>query len=789
MSTFPTNKTVPLDKDIAVADPKTQSISTGAREQLSVVLDALDSAIASTANNANTAVSNEATARQNADANLQSQINSEITNRTNADTAEASARATAVSNEASARSAADTILQNEIDGERAPLKATATGTDFLVSIAAATQNRIGSNGATTNSLGVPSGVFQSDFAGASINFSTGAIVYSASPTPPNSTFTLASPTGQANKWTKYSVVLLPTSPDTLLISSGGVYAATAGAVPSPVATGGIPIAIVAVQVNSGATGFNNVTQSNVLQFIAAGAGGSGSGSGSPLDPQADETFTYYTRSDFATDAKKFFASTTGAESILGLKKVTLGVGQQLLSTDLTGPQFRADGVQINQAQARLMYNSGKVDTNPIVDFSRDGGLTWTIGTNYLLGTLGNIIESDISWATPIVAALDSGTANGTLTSGQKVAAIVTPTYRLILSQFSMNVRSAATAGTVVGKIYTVNSGIPNSLVATSIETFQAGQDFSATPAYLAFSFKNISLESGTQYALAIEGTGLNANISVDQVTSPAAFSNSNAFGTGSYSANAASLAVRLFGQGGDLRLRITSGTAGSELTGFGVEYVSDSPAAVRGDASYELRTLTYAEASTGLITLNGVRFTPGAHQLLVIASNHIITAPDFTELSASQVQFPPNFFQQGDIVAFYNAYGLVDGSSQSLGKINLMYDAVVGSASQVAAGYATHTSLQTAINNVATGSLILLLGSVTENITLSKNLIIEGKGYSSSITGTFALSANYATIRDVRFGGNLNITGSGNFIRDSFIASTASVSDTGTANSKLIILE
>lgn len=790
MAIFPTTKTAPLDKDIAVGDAHNIAITTAAREQLSVVITALDTAIGAANTTASNSLSAETSARQAADSNLQLQINSEITNRQTAVTNEATSRATGDSNEITARSAAVTIVQNEIDGERSPLRATAAGTTTAISIASAIGSRIKSDGTTSGSLAIASGVYASTFPGASVDFQAGTITYTGG-TPAASLFTVATAPGTVNYYTSYSIVLLATAPDTLLITWVGSWAATIAAIPAAIVTGGIPVAIVTVQANTANTAtIFNVPQANITQFLASGSGSGGSGSGSPLDPQPDETFTYYTRSDFSVDKKQFFGSTTGTDQVLGLKDIVLNVGQTFTSTDLTGSQFRADQTQINQVQARILYNTGFVDYSSTVSLSIDGGNSFTAGAVSFPGAnsfnstyTGNLIEVDWSFTQSSNPLFSGGTANTTATSAQKIAAIINPTYRTMLTGFQMNMFTSATTGIIVGKLYSVTSGLPNTLIATSAETYLAGQDVTSTASYKQFTFRNLDLEAGTQYALAVEGSALNANLSVYQVTAPSSTSISSATGTTSYTALTPGLAYYIFGQGADMRLRITSGTASSQLAGFGVDYVSDSPQAVRGDASYESRTLTYTEASTGLVTLNGVRYTPGAHQLLAIGSNHVFTGPtDFTELSSSQIQFPANSFQQGDVVVFYNGYGLVDGSSQSLGKINMIYDAVVGSQSQVSSGYAQYTSLQSAINATSAGAYILLLGSVTENITLSKNVIIEGKGYSSSISGTVTVSGSFATIRDVRFGGNLTISGSGNFVKDSFIATTATLTNSGSNN-------
>lgn len=92
----------------------------------------------------------------------------------------------------------------------------------------------------------------------------------------------------------------------------------------------------------------------------SGSGGAGAGA-SLLDPNYDESFIYYTRSDFAIDKKEFFSSTDGTESILGLGKVVLDIREQFISSNLLGPVFLADAPVINTAQVRLLYKEGKVD--------------------------------------------------------------------------------------------------------------------------------------------------------------------------------------------------------------------------------------------------------------------------------------------------------------------------------------------------------------------------------------------------------------------------------------------
>lgn len=123
-----------------------------------------------------------------------------------------------------------------------------------------------------------------------------------------------------------------------------------------------------------------------------------------------------------------------------------------------------------------------------------------------------------------------------------------------------------------------------------------------------------------------------------------------------------------------------------------------------------------------------------------------------------------------------------------------IYDAVVGSAAQVAAGLAQFTSLQTAINTVSAGDKILLLqGTYAENITVSKKVMIEGKGHGSYINGTLTFDANsdYSLVKWLKVSGNITLQAGadGIFLRECWQATGSSVTDNGLANSVLVIEE
>lgn len=134
----------------------------------------------------------------------------------------------------------------------------------------------------------------------------------------------------------------------------------------------------------------------------------------------------------------------------------------------------------------------------------------------------------------------------------------------------------------------------------------------------------------------------------------------------------------------------------------------------------------------------------------------------------------------------------IEQSPAVANRILSLYDAIVGSSVQLSTGAASHTSLTTALSEVSSGAKILVLkGAYTENITVDKKCYIEGQGHSSVITGTFTIStdADYSTVLNLKFDGNLTIDSDGTFVRECFQSTGSSVTDNGSGNSILVVQE
>jgi len=120
----------------------------------------------------------------------------------------------------------------------------------------------------------------------------------------------------------------------------------------------------------------------------------------------------------------------------------------------------------------------------------------------------------------------------------------------------------------------------------------------------------------------------------------------------------------------------------------------------------------------------------------------------------------------------------------------IVHDAVVGTSEQVSAGFATYTSLQTAIDFLSTGGRILILTSITENITWNNsNIAVEGKGRSTEINGSINIVGNGNYLKLVRCLDNVTLNGDINFFSESWVAPTYTVTDNGTGNYYNIIEE
>jgi hypothetical protein len=140
-------------------------------------------------------------------------------------------------------------------------------------------------------------------------------------------------------------------------------------------------------------------------------------------------------------------------------------------------------------------------------------------------------------------------------------------------------------------------------------------------------------------------------------------------------------------------------------------------------------------------------------------------------------------------------FGVYDASFQQTNKLIGLFDAIVGSSAQVTAGTATHSSLQAAHDALAAGSNILVLNNVTlsANTTLSKRLMIQGKGPGSVLTGNLTINSGAlgSVIKWLKVSGNVSFAAGADkcFMTDCYMTGSFSNDPSNLDNVLEIITE
>ena len=184
------------------------------------------------------------------------------------------------------------------------------------------------------------------------------------------------------------------------------------------------------------------------------------------------------------------------------------------------------------------------------------------------------------------------------------------------------------------------------------------------------------------------------------------------------------------------------------------------------------------------------------------ADTSYIVSPSFANLTDADPQFQPititnktttNFTASWNVPTDSSNYYLQYIATGSIftppaspysARLANLADIYVGSPIDVSNGYADYSSLASAVANALTGQKIKIKSNltITENVTISKQVMIEGSGYSTYINGTIALtSASYCTLSNFKSTTvTLDSASDGNIIQGMFW--TTAPSDSGSAN-------
>lgn len=222
-----------------------------------------------------------------------------------------------------------------------------------------------------------------------------------------------------------------------------------------------------------------------------------------------------------------------------------------------------------------------------------------------------------------------------------------------------------------------------------------------------------------------------------------------------------------------------------------IGYQMSAPYNVAGYTRIDLVGWTYLNGLNGGSTVGDLEVLVNG-QVIPRQIIGVTTDDYFTEVDNTTIQFWTDLTISPVSIEIRKRQGTVDAGSQTFVRVAEFYDAIVGSAAQVATGGANYTTLTAACANAIPGQKILVLqGTYAENVEVAKNVFIEGKGHGCTFTGTFTVDtgSDYSTIKGLRIDGGLVVNCNGTFIKECFQSAGNTITDTGTANDLSIIQE
>jgi hypothetical protein len=163
----------------------------------------------------------------------------------------------------------------------------------------------------------------------------------------------------------------------------------------------------------------------------------------------------------------------------------------------------------------------------------------------------------------------------------------------------------------------------------------------------------------------------------------------------------------------------------------------------------------------------------------------VTTTAYYTEINNNTIQMWTDITSPAISIEVRRKAGTVDTSSNNSTKISSLFDLIVGSSAQVLAGIANYSSITAAIANSSAGYNILILsGTYTETVTVNRQVVLTGRGFSTVISGGLIFATSNALVNRVNIVGNLTFnSGSvGNYVETCWGNAGGTTSDLGTDN-------
>lgn len=539
--------------------------------------------------------------------------------------------------------------------------------------------------------------------------------------------------------------------------------------------------------------------------VGGGAGGGSAGSAQYLSEFENSIYNFSLPTDLTVDGTAYIdtVNSTGSYDLVNSVFTLSSASKTLISTNVLCSEFLSSSTDIADVSVQVSYLTSNVDTGATYQLSRDGGISYQTVSMARIGSsqdyAGRLIFADtdtVSTLSTYVSGNIDSTQPFDSGSNQAIAQVFTTTSAVVPKQATLYVNKVGSAGgTITIQVVKDSSGSPSTLPTDVLTQSSpiAITSLSSGANVVTASLSGAALPAGTYHLVAtvdsvyraswasgVTELQLRTDASSPSISAIKQF-NGTTWATVSGEAAPYTLSGRLM----DLRLKVTSSSA-AKISGFHLMY---APAASVVLPQQQQQTFVFL-GDTNPNTFTLTNFQPNALTLKVYEADtgRVFVYPSFSVVGQI-VTFPANTFnlpgQYVTLIFDQVAGGVIDQSGVNATNIvtlrSAINDAIVGTSSDLQNGKATHTSIQAAHDFISSGGRILVLpGTYTENVTMSKSVTIEGKGYLSVLNGTLSITGSGNQVLGLKVTGAISTASGANYNRVKGWGST--VTDLGGSN-------
>jgi|GEM_PF-5724572 len=371
------------------------------------------------------------------------------------------------------------------------------------------------------------------------------------------------------------------------------------------------------------------------QTVRLGASGSGSGAGDGLAGDYKRRlvlspFDYVTPNIFETDKVTKIASGTG-EYDPAKKAFLMNIGQNMVSTQNLDPEFLATGTDVATLELYLNWLEGFVDLAATYEVSRDGGVNWQpitmsrVGLSETFRGYLNVVtegaNNDLEGYS--VANADTNLALNATTTQQRAGSFVATNSEIAKTVEVYLNKTGSPTGNYKVQVVKDSAGSPSTSVLDVISESDLLPiaSLSAGNNTVIVDISDIGLVAGTYWIVFVTDATYKGVFSAGvtqlavraDTSAPTGGASAQYNGTAWSATASTSTCFQFKGRVLDVRVRVTAGTNGVYLRGYGLYY-----GVVQGVTTQNVRKYhkTSFAGVAGVVTVN-LPFIPDPYLLTV----------------------------------------------------------------------------------------------------------------------------------------------------------------------------